>query len=126
MRNRAKCKLCNSIIESFHPSDYVICKCGEISVDGGEAFKCAAKEWSNFLRVDDEGNEIIVTISNDKAETEYVSNLSKPKKEDLVKMLDDMIANIENLPPKGLESSVNHYDLLSCLLLLSSIFKAED
>ena len=64
MRNRAKCKLCQSTIESFHPTDLVLCKCGEISVDAGEGLKCAAKSWENFLRVDDEGNEIIVKVES--------------------------------------------------------------
>ena len=55
MRNIAKCKLCSSIIESKHRHDYVSCLCGEISIDGGNDYhKCFAKDWRNFVRVDDE------------------------------------------------------------------------
>ena len=55
MKNRAKCKLCNSIIESFHRHDYVTCACGEIAVDGGlDYFKVIARDYANFLRIDDE------------------------------------------------------------------------
>ena len=35
MRNRAKCKLCSSVIESYHRYDEVSCKCGEINISGG-------------------------------------------------------------------------------------------
>jgi hypothetical protein len=62
MRNRAKCRLCDDIIESMHPSDLQLCKCGEIGVDGGEALKCSARDWANFLRVDDEGKETAVRV----------------------------------------------------------------
>lgn len=34
-RNAAQCKLCEEIIESKHVHDYVSCKCGNVSVDGG-------------------------------------------------------------------------------------------
>ena len=36
--NKAKCRLCGDIIESKHRHDYVECKCGEISVDGGKDY----------------------------------------------------------------------------------------
>ena len=51
MRNRAKCKLCDDIIESVHHHDYITCKCGEISVDGGDHYcRCSARNWENFIR----------------------------------------------------------------------------
>src|SRR5271166_4679007 len=57
IKNRAKCKLCKDILESFHQHDYVTCTCGEISIDGGTSYwRCAAKNWENFLRLDDNGN----------------------------------------------------------------------
>lgn len=34
-RNRAKCKKCGDVIESTHVYEFVTCKCGSISVDGG-------------------------------------------------------------------------------------------
>ena len=63
MRNRAKCKLCNTIIESFHQHDYVKCKCDEIAVDGGpDGCRVMAKNWDNFLRVDDSGKEYPIKV----------------------------------------------------------------
>lgn len=38
LSNKAKCKKCGDIIESKHVHDYVTCKCGAISVDGGHEY----------------------------------------------------------------------------------------
>lgn len=123
MINRAKCKLCKSVIESFHATDYVQCSCGEIAVDGGEALKCYAKDFSNFMRVDDLGNEIIISLKNQ--EKNQIDNLPKPTKDELFDMLDEMIKNIEKLPPNALSTPITHYDLLSSLLLISACLRAE-
>lgn len=120
MKNRAKCKLCESIIESFHSTDYVSCKCGEISVDGGDAFRCAAKNWNNFLRIDNNGNEIVVKVKE-----EHEMPLVKPTKKELLNMLEDQIKAFDNLPPHAMNNFVTHYDLYAALLLLSSILKED-
>lgn len=116
MRNRAKCKACECIIESRHPGDIVQCKCGQISVSGGDKLGCAALNWGNFLRVDDEGN-VIVPMIQDKA--------SKPTKLDFLDALDEMIKKIEDMPQQAMCVSINHYDHLSLMVLLSSIFRIE-
>lgn len=36
--NRAQCLLCKDIIISKHQHDFVTCKCGSVSTDGGEAY----------------------------------------------------------------------------------------
>ena len=36
--NKAKCKKCKDIIESTYRHDFVTCKCGAISVDGGKDY----------------------------------------------------------------------------------------
>lgn len=122
MRNRAKCKLCQSIIESFHPTDYVECKCGEISVCEGSALKCAAKNYQNFVRVDDEGNEVVVRV-----DVEHEMPIpNKITKADLAIMLDEMIANIEKMPSHAKGQPINHYDFLSALILFSALLKVSD
>lgn len=123
MRNRAKCKLCKDIIESFHSTDTVICKCGEISVSHGNSLCCASKNWENFLRVDDEGNEIIVKTESKEKQTD---SIVRHTKKDLIDMLDMMIENIERLPQNAMSQPITHYDLVSALILLSSIFKQEN
>lgn len=136
MKNRAKCKLCRDIIESFHQYDYVTCKCGEIAVDGGPGgIRCSAKDWKNFLRIDDEGNEIEVRIEEfskfDLSDIEPYprdEEYSKVKltKKDLVDHIQGMIYNIERLPPEAMMTPITHYDWVSLLMLLSSIFRADD
>ena len=52
--NRARCNLCNDIIVSRHVHDYVTCKCGEISIDGGNSYwRVSAKNLCNVLRFRD-------------------------------------------------------------------------
>lgn len=116
MRNRAKCKSCESIIESLNNRDECSCKCGKISVSGGDRMGCAAIDWSNFLRVDDEGNVITPQV------------VDKPAicKADLLDALDEMIKRIEDMPQQAMIVSINHYDYVSLLILLSSIFRSTE
>ena len=124
MKNRAKCKLCNSVIESFHSTDYVHCKCGHISVSGGDAMYCAANDWANFVRVDDAGREIVVTVAPD-ATTPAPEPTGKPSKAELMGYLDDMIKSYEMLPDQVRDSFVTSRDYESLLILISAILKAE-
>lgn len=127
MRNRAKCKLCNSVIESFHRHDYVTCSCEEIAVDGGNDYhKCMAKNWDNFLRLDDLDNIIIPKIiekPEEKPKEEIIKEVLQPTKQDLIKLLDNMIETYENLPSNAMSQPPTHYDLLSFALVIRSIFK---
>ena len=128
MLNRAKCKLCHSIIESRNEDEYIECLCGEISVDGGDKQRCSARNWKNFVRVDDEGNEIVVVVkekdSSDQSE-ESQKFRNRPNKKELIDMLDTMIANIEKLPPLAMTTPVTQYDHLSLMLLIAAIFREE-
>lgn len=127
MKNRAKCKLCNDIIESFHDLDFVECKCKEITVYGGNELRCSANDWANFLRVDDQGNEIVVTIKEMSCDVKPLDiPRSKPDEKELLGMLNDMIKNIENLPQHAALAPITHYDFASALLLISELFKTLD
>lgn len=143
MKNIAKCKLCQCIIESFHSDDYVECKCGEIAVDGGIALRCAAKDWSNFLRIDDNGREVIVNV---KELTRYELNDMQPypndnprkydenvnplyiekekEKKQAIEALEMMIKSIKDLPEKAMANPITHYDFYSALVLLDKFCKA--
>ncbi len=128
MKNRAKCRLCQSLIESFHVHDYVECKCGEIAIDGGnDYFKAVFKNPENFLRVDDEGNEIVIKYKVEPQDPVDVKPLdipaSSPTYGDLLDMLDNMCKNFENLPAHAMSHSVNQYDLHSLICLLGMIFR---
>jgi hypothetical protein len=122
MRNRAKCKKCLSIIESLHATDLQLCKCGEISVDSGEAMRCAAKDWSNFLRVDDDDLEIPVTVqSKDKLDDVKPLDNAPLSKADKLQALDELISSYEHLPQNAMMTPATNYDVLSVLLLFKSL-----
>lgn len=130
MRNRAKCKLCESIIESQDRNDYVTCSCGEISVDGGNEYhRCRASDWANFLRVDDDDN-IIIPIIKEK-ETPPILN-EEPvtphwmTKDEALEKLREMAKRISDLPPEAIYAPINHADFCSLLLLLWEILKAKE
>ena len=125
MRNRAKCKLCNDIIESLSRYDLVNCKCGEISITGGkDELHAYAKSWHNFLRVDDLDNVIVPKIiDKDQPEPTELPPLTKAE---LMQSLDDLIAVYENLPQHAKEGYVTHYDLMSALLNISMILKCKE
>lgn len=134
MRNRAKCKLCKDVIESFHVYDFVSCKCGEISIEGGtEKYKVFANDLSNILRVDDHDNEIIpkVVESNmpsDNGLSEITSEKEQLKpftKKELLDQLNSMIENIGGLPEIAMGLPITHYDFASALLLLQAILKSQ-
>lgn len=124
MKNRAKCKLCNSIIESFHRHDYVKCACGEIAVDGGkDYFKCSAKNFQNFVRIDDNDNEVPVKVVDEEKQEVVLDEPSPPTRDELIEMLDTMAKNIQGLPQHAMTLPVTHYDLYSALVLLSALLK---
>lgn len=76
--------------------------------------RCSAKNFENFLRVDDAGNEITVKVK-DKHDKEY-----------MLQMLADFLEKIEEMPQGAMYSSVNHYDLYTAMTLVYAIFKAKD
>lgn len=130
MRNRAKCALCKEVLESLHLTDLVVCKCGAISIEGGkDSFVACAREWSNFLRVDDEGNEIVVTIVNkDEVLHEPPAMDEAPApltREEKIEMLSIMLKNMENLPPDAMYTYLTQYDLYNTLAIIVSIFKSQ-
>lgn len=125
MRNRAKCKLCEDIIESCHQSDYVSCRCDEISIAGGTVFyHCSAKDWNHFMRIDDEGNEIMIKVKEIDHKPAEIHSL-RPNKKELIKMLEEMKDTIDNLPQNAMSQPITHYDHLSLIILVLSIFRAD-
>lgn len=118
-RNRAMCKLCESIIESHTAKDRVSCTCGEIEVDGGkENYICYAKDFKNFIRIDEEDVKIEVKV---KEIDSTKANFNNSKE-----ALEEMIKSIENMPSNALITSATQYDLLGILYLLQSFFSCKE
>lgn len=124
---RAVCKLCRTTIKAEF-KQYVSCACGEISLNYLEPeIKFIAREWENFIHLDDEGNEILINV----IEKEDISSakphpegISKPSIEELLGLLNHMIKTYEELPPNAMTTPITHYDLLSVLLLFAELFRA--
>ena len=129
MRNRAKCKLCKTIIESYALGDYVMCPCGEIAVDGGlDKFVTYANDYNNFKRVDDNGHEIDVRVSNsDKLNVPLQSSANippNPNIDDFFRAFEELIKVYENLPRHAINAPCNHSDILSLLELILASLRA--
>lgn len=132
MRNRAKCKLCEEVIESLHPNDLIQCTCGEIAIEGGEeTYRAMAKDWSNFLRIDDEDNEIEVTITEgtNQQQIEKTSPINEemapPTKKEIYQALVDLKKSYEQLPEQAMSLPISHYDMLCLLMVLTELLKDE-
>ena len=49
--NKCQCRVCGDIIESKHRHDFVTCKCGAISVDGGQDYLRRCGEVENMIEM---------------------------------------------------------------------------
>ncbi len=128
MRNRAKCKLCSEILESFALGDYVECKCGEIAIAGGhDKLVTWAKDYANFLRVDDDGFEVAVKYDAAKDNNQVKDEIiSRPTRTEMIDMLDEMAKNIERLPQHAMLQPITHADHYSLILLLVALLRCPE
>lgn len=128
MKNRAKCKLCNEIIESLALHDYVTCKCGEIAVSGGSYHLYAyAKNFDNFLRVDDDENLVAVEYHEKKEDEkeEKQENAHTLSRQELIEELRSLRDIYKDLHSNEMFKPVTHSDLSSLIGLLYSILSSE-
>lgn len=132
MRNRAKCKLCEEVIESLHRNDFVSCKCGEIAIDGGlDYLRSVARDYSNFLRVDDEGSERPVAYVNKNPTDGQVDKVAEEEPKHVLSRADKMRElerffdheNFDRLPDYQKYSFVTNAQFQSLGLLLISILR---
>lgn len=126
MKNRAKCKLCGDIIESMHTEDCQYCLCGEIYVKEGQSMRCGSKSWENFLRIDDDGNEVVPQIIEGEEEVktaEIHDPTPEERKEILLNHLKGMVDSFDNLPSGARTSFVTQMDLHYALLTIYEIVR---
>lgn len=153
MRNRGKCKLCKDVLESFHEFDRVECSCGEVSITGGQVkFLVFAKDFANFLRIDDQDKEISVKI-REKDEMELLEcgasidsdsgdnnngNVDLDGKgigedlrpaftrDELVATVDHLISYIDGLDSHRQLQPVSQIDLKGILSLIRDVLQCKD
>lgn len=126
MRNRAKCRLCKSEIESVTLSDVVSCACEEITIWGGlQELRSLAKDYKNFLRLDENGNEIEVKVINksDEKKEVPVEEEKQPEltREQKVDMVDAMLKYYEDLPGHVMLSNPTQYDMKAVFLMIRQV-----
>lgn len=115
------------------PTDIQNCNCLEIYVEGGDAMKCGAKDWSNFIRVNDNGDEIIPKIINKidtsslHVESDEIALEHNPtpeeKHEKLCSILKGVIDSYDNLPQHAKLAPITNYDLQAALLIIYEIVR---
>lgn len=123
MRNRAKCKLCKEILESFHLHDEIECKCGEIRISGGsQKYLCFAKNWDNFVRLDETDKEIAVkVVEKDEEVLAKAASQDKDMVPPPIKELGYMIEYLEGLPVGNLDLPMTQRDNLWIMKFLYGI-----
>jgi hypothetical protein len=127
MRNRAKCRLCGDILESFTQLDVVTCSCGEISIAGGNYELISwAKDYGNFLRVDESGVEMAVKYEENHtgkpSEEEGAGNEKPITLKELIDTLDAMVKGDEKLPDHALFAPITSCDLIRYMMVVRGIF----
>lgn len=129
MRNRAKCKLCDDIIESVNTHDYMTCKCGEISIDGGNSsgyWRSRAANPENLIRLNDDDTVFIPKPKEIEEEAPPPAPIKKTRtRQDLLEELDEMTKHMDDLPPNALYAPLTHADLAMIINIIKLVLKAE-
>ncbi len=58
--NKAKCLVCNTVIESRHVHDFVTCPCGNLSVDGGNDY--LRRACKDFEKMEELSNNVSLDV----------------------------------------------------------------
>ena len=129
---RAKCKLCNNIVEIKNRIDMFSCPCGEITIDYITAHMHASlkTDKSNLLFVDEDDNEIVPAswtteqIIIDRKVEEMGEDVNLGSRRELLSMIDALIHNIDSMPNQGRFAPVTHSDFAELLSLVAALFRS--
>lgn len=77
---------------------------------------CSAKDWNNFYRVDDRGNEIKVTVLGEEKSARTKS---------AIETLKNLKLTLNNLPEMALQSPMTHADYHSLITLLCELLEID-
>ena len=122
--NAIKCRHCFDVIESIHRHDFVTCKCGKVSVDGGTVYLRRSydkpTDYVELALEDDQPYEIVRKFA-------YRLGYGKPgspdygvfRKTTFDKMSDEHLQ--ASLDYHGVAKGGDHW----CLLLKEKLYRAE-
>lgn len=133
---RAKCRLCQTLVEIKNPLDIFTCSCGELQLDAiwGTVHAKVKDDISNLILIDDEGNEVVHKRNGERIEStakeilkdmiQASEGIDPYSKREHISLLKQMAQNIDSLPPSARSSPVTHSDLSSLISLLVELFCA--
>lgn len=127
MRNRAKCKKCDAVIESLYTGELVSCYCGEIEVydgpqDNPNDLKSRAYDYANFIRIDDDNKEHEVRFEEG-GKLKTVDRSGKPSAQEIMDVLKSRIDHYDHLPSQVQYSHVVYSDLIDILRCLVALHR---
>lgn len=100
----------------MHPTDYVECECTAIALDGGDSMKCYATDWTQFARVDDNGQVVPVVVKGE-------DNAVLLTRDSVLADIEQLISVIDGLPTHALDAPITHRDYKGLLGLIATILK---
>ncbi len=132
---KAKCKLCNNIIEIKNRTDMFSCPCGEITIDyiTTQLHASIKTDKTNLLFVDDDNNEILnktletedaAWIDGKSIEDPTSEEINTHSRRELLSMVDALILNIDRMPQEAKYAPVTHSDFSELLTLIASLFRS--
>jgi hypothetical protein len=151
---KAKCKLCNNIIEIKNRVDMFTCPCGEITIDyiTTQLHASIKTDKTNLTFVDDDGNEILPKKCFDKVEEVFSPiKINGPKddllneehiapstwfdegvitdshlnsRRELLAIIDCMIVHIDRMPQEAKFAPVTNSDFSELLTLIVALFRS--
>ena len=144
MMKRAKCKLCNNIIEIKNRVDMFTCPCGEITIDyiTAQLHASIKTDKTNLSFVDDDGNEILPKKEKeDLLNEEHIApstwydvawidgkSISEEpnlgSRRELLGIIDCMIVHIDRMPQDAKYAPVTHSDFSELLTLIVALFRS--
>ena len=86
---------------------------------------CYAKSFKNFIRINDDGEEVIPTIvEKEVPEADPNQDMTQPpNRQELLSALNDYIKSFDNLPEHAMMTPITHIDLKNSLTIVYAILK---
>lgn len=104
-----QCRTCKDILLVDHVNGSIECNCGALQatyLEGKRTIK--TKNALNIVYLDDAGNEVILDMQDE-------------RRTDIIRSLEEMIHNYDNLSSNAMMMPANQYDIHTILLIIRSV-----